>query len=292
MTTATTNTVITSTNDAEFRTWITELSNNLDTVGSVRTAATGQINLATATKPTASNTTAGYEIRRMNDTLQSTKPVFWKIEYGIGTVASNTPCVWITIGTVDLGNGSLGGLTSVRQQVGTYTSALLSTTTNYKSLYCVKDGFIGVEFKRNSQLANKSMLYFTICRTVNSAGEWTGDGVHFVFGVSSTTANGAISLNFNTSTVDTSQTASNFAYSYGNTTSTLVSLTPQCFRHFHTMPLLQPSIGSCSFLVAEATPDGTTTFKTVGATARTYIVTGHRYGLSDVTNAYMAFLWE
>lgn len=102
-------------NDADFRAWGSGIAAQLAAIGLVRTADTGQINWSTVTKPAAINTAAGYEIWRFDDALQATKPVFIKIEYGVGG-AVDRPSFWFTFGTQTNGAGTLGGQLSARNQ--------------------------------------------------------------------------------------------------------------------------------------------------------------------------------
>lgn len=97
--------------DAEFRTWGSGLAAQLLAMGLVQTSDTGQINWTTVTRP-AINTYGGYEIWRFADTLQATKPVFFKLEYGISSVADR-PALRFTVGTGSNGTGTING------QIGT-----------------------------------------------------------------------------------------------------------------------------------------------------------------------------
>ena len=99
---------------ADFRTWGSAISTGIPTVGWVKTADTGQIDWVNVLAPTAINTFQGYEIWRMDDTLQATHPVFLKIEYGSGANTSY-PAIAVTVGTGSDGVGNLTG------QIGTRT---------------------------------------------------------------------------------------------------------------------------------------------------------------------------
>ena len=105
------------TSDTTFRNWGSAISAALASIGWVQAADTGQINWTTVTKPTATNTAAGYEIWRMNDSLQATNPVYLKIEYGCAG-ALTTPAIWITVATGSNGAGTLAGQVGSRQIVG------------------------------------------------------------------------------------------------------------------------------------------------------------------------------
>jgi hypothetical protein len=108
----------TLTGDTEFRNWGQAISNALAAMGLVKTSDTGQINFTTVAKPTGATTVAGYEIWRFNDALQATTPVFIKLEYGTGNVAT-AHGMWITIGSSTDGAGNLTGVQiSTRKQSG------------------------------------------------------------------------------------------------------------------------------------------------------------------------------
>ncbi|MER3499770.1 MAG: hypothetical protein C4308_14680, partial [Chitinophagaceae bacterium] len=96
--------------DAEFRAAAQFLANTLEAGGIIKTADTGQINLATATFPTANDTVAGYEIRRFSDSLQSSAPIFLKFEYGRG-FAVYEMALFLTIGT---GSSGAGNITNIK----------------------------------------------------------------------------------------------------------------------------------------------------------------------------------
>jgi len=99
--------------------------------GWVQAAETGQVNWTTVTKPTVTNTAAGFEIWRMNDSLQATAPVFMKIEYGSG---SNTaiPGLWITVGSATNGAGTLSGTMSTRVGPMAYSNAVNAYPSRFR----------------------------------------------------------------------------------------------------------------------------------------------------------------
>lgn len=95
--------------DANFRAWVQFISDNLQTAGFIKTADTGQVDTATVTRPLAVSTYQGYEIRRMDDALQASVPVFIKIEYGSLNNAATNPAIRLTIGTGSNGSGTITG---------------------------------------------------------------------------------------------------------------------------------------------------------------------------------------
>lgn len=88
-----------------FQSWYNAITTALfTTLGVTQTADTGQIGAAAAVP--AANTSAGYVIGRFNDTLQSTTPIFFKLEFGTG--AAGVPQMWLTVGTSSNGSGTIG----------------------------------------------------------------------------------------------------------------------------------------------------------------------------------------
>ena len=154
--------------DAIFRTWGGAISAALSSIGWIQGGDTGQINWTTVTKPTLINTAAGFEIWRMNHTLQATKPVFLKIEYGCSGALS-IPAIWITVGTGTNGAGTLTGQVGARQIIGPG-----SGTTGVTASY-----FSGNTSRLTAYLWD-SVSYYTLImieRTHDGAGADTNLGV-------------------------------------------------------------------------------------------------------------------
>lgn len=103
--------------DDEFRAWGLWISDALTTAGIPKTADSGQVDWGTVTKAATQYTAAGYEIRRFNDALQATAPVYFKIEFGAGHPDVTAPSIWITIGTGSDGAGVITGPNTSRIQV-------------------------------------------------------------------------------------------------------------------------------------------------------------------------------
>jgi hypothetical protein len=180
MTTASTNTVFDHTSDAGFRTWGNELMTMLiTTLGLTQTTDTGQLAFPmTATTRPATTTAAGYYILKFNDTLQSTTPIFIKIEPGTGGT-STSPGLWVTVGTGSNGSGTLTGLSS--RASCTVNAGPLSTVTNYTSRGCYNatQGVLWIDFKQNGAVANESMYSFMVIRSVDNTGAPTSAAIGF-----------------------------------------------------------------------------------------------------------------
>ena len=136
--------------DANFRLWGGGLSNAIQAVGLVRTADTGQINWSTVTRPLADSAMQGYEIFRFNDTLQSTAPIFLKIEYGSGDYGASCPSFKTTIGKGTDGAGNITGV--------------LHATANTQALNATNTG----DFLSYVSSGDGSMLVFSLWPTATT----------------------------------------------------------------------------------------------------------------------------
>jgi hypothetical protein len=150
------------------------VGDNMAAFGMVRTADTGQTDSGSLTSTSGSNTVIGYQIYRFNDTLQSTTPVFIRVEYGSG--ASNSiPAIWITVGFSTDGAGNITGTNkSVRTQLmsGTFLDAAVpgSFCSGDSSRFCVN--LFG-----NTGAAGTYSFGFAIERSKASDGTDNADGV-------------------------------------------------------------------------------------------------------------------
>lgn len=92
-----------------FRAWGLAWSTALQAADALqKTTDTGQVDWSTVTGPTVANTVSGYEMYRFKDSLQSTAPIFLKVEWGNGTTAANGQ-MWFTVGTGSDGAGTITG---------------------------------------------------------------------------------------------------------------------------------------------------------------------------------------
>lgn len=73
------------------------------------------------TSTTGGSTVIGYEVYRFADTLQSTVPCFFKVEYGVGG-NNGMPGLWITLGSASDGAGNIQGLGITTRQTITGVS--------------------------------------------------------------------------------------------------------------------------------------------------------------------------
>lgn len=173
MATSTQSLITSVTTDQGFRDFCTGVSTGLQAAGLTQTSDTGQINLSTVTKPATTNTSGGYQIYRFSDALQSTHPVFIRVEYA--TAASASSCsLNISTGTSTNGAGVLGGQTSTQVVMRNLGSV---STANF---YFSGDGSrIAMAGGFNVAGAANNMMW-CVERLRNSSGANTADG-HYLF---------------------------------------------------------------------------------------------------------------
>lgn len=84
--------------------------------GVIRVPTTNDINWATVARPGGGLPAVGHDIFRFNDDLQAASPLFIKVQYGQG--ATNTPALFITLGTaIDAAGNFTGVLISTTKQL-------------------------------------------------------------------------------------------------------------------------------------------------------------------------------
>lgn len=135
------------TTDAEFRAWVAAVIAQLNAIGLVQTADTGQIDTATVTRPGGTNTQAGYAVFRFDDALQSSKPVFLRFGFGTGSSVNN-PSLWLTLGTATDGAGNLSNLfrTAVQR-----TMSFGSVTAEASACFDPATGTLWAHWPTNAQ---------------------------------------------------------------------------------------------------------------------------------------------
>jgi hypothetical protein len=172
--------VVDNATDAHFRAWASFIDSVfLQTSCWVDTAASGSINLATVLAPTLANTAQGYKVYRMDDTLQSTVPVFVKIEYGSGASATS-PGFWFTVGTTHDGAGNLGTILFARTQ-------LASGGSSSSTAKCVGSASNNrVTFAVFLSIVNTYPSWFSLERTKDATGADTNTGLLLAFGRANT----------------------------------------------------------------------------------------------------------
>lgn len=291
MTTRTTVTVIDQSTDAAFQTWVAEYISMLTSVGLVQTSDTGQINTATVTRA-AVNTSAGYAIFRMNDSMQGSAPIFFRFEFGSGS-AITTPRLLMNVGTATNGAGTLSGGDSATQYTlsNVPPSSAVTTRTSYA---CAVDGCVWLSWKLNGSGSSGilPMGFFMLARYTDSTGAPTAGGYTVVYSNSSTTITSTRSWNFATSTGFTqasSQAAIGLQTAW-NVTTSLVSGQPQAYQMPYITPRVMPHNFVCCVLGSEAALGIQFQATLTGSTSRNYI--DGCPATNSTTSIALGLIWE
>lgn len=280
--------------DAGFRAWGSDFAAKLALVGLVQTADTGQINWGTVTRP-GTNTDAGYEIWRFNDTQQGTAPIYIRFGYGTGTSATRGR-IRITVGTGTNGAGTITG-TATTGTIEAGPSANITDDGTSRTCYmCHVDGCF---WYARGTTSTADMSHFFICRTADSSGAADANGAYTL--TSEAVSSGqhrTQSLRFAaTAAAYTAETSSGrAAQAIGRETSTLVGGVPQVIPVIGWSPQMYPVFGLGVVLLSEIPDLSTFTWTPFGATSHTYIVLNQRLGLhwnANNTALYgLALIWE
>jgi hypothetical protein len=175
MTTSTFTSPVDSDTDTDFRAWGSQISAQLQAVGLVQTADTGQIDWTTVSISGYPGS-VGYEIYEFSasDPFQAGTPVVFKLEYG--AASAEAPEMWLTVGASSDGAGNITG-TYKTNRVNFMGSANPTFNSAFPSYICHKpaSGFLGVALKIGSYGSNTGYAFF-ITRTNDTSGAATGDG--------------------------------------------------------------------------------------------------------------------
>jgi hypothetical protein len=292
MTTRTTVSVIDQSTDAAFQAWVSEYINMLTSVGLVQTSDTGQINPATVTRA-AVNTSAGYAIFRMNDSMQSSASIFFRFEFGSGSSNTN-PRLLMFIGTGTNGAGTLTGGDSATQYTLSLNATPTNATTTRTSYACAVDGCAWLCWKLSGSGSTGilPMGFFMLARYTDSTGAPTAGGYTVIYSNSSTTIQSTRSWNFATSTgftLTSSQSAIGLQTAW-NVTTSLVSGQPQAYQMPYITPRVQPHNFVCCVLGSEASLGVQFQATLTGSTSRNYI--NGSQATNSTTSIALGLIWE
>lgn len=294
MTTSLVNAAIQQTDDATFRAWVKQVIDQLVAVGLVKTADTGQIDTATVLRPTAGNTSAGYAIFAFptTDTLQATRPVVFKLEFGsFGTVS--LPSMWLTVGAGSDGAGAITGISHARVQIGRNLAPGTAVNNSYAVLVPAL-GFFGFHGWNASGVTTTpfGQFFLSIARPTDDAAAPLGDGLSMMY-------NNATQLLQTTYSYTDAKTINVNTRDFCHIPSGLISGTVgtdvQLFRHFCATPRVRNLPQTVTYLSADIGKGASFTATLVGATARTYMPFGDGLQAASANNRtadVLAMLWE
>lgn len=263
-----TDTVFNHATDADFRTWGAQFSAALLAVGLTHTADTGQIDWTTVLNPASGS--AGYEIWRFNDTLQATKPIF--IRFDFGSQSAGVPAIWVQIGTATDGAGNFTGVSfSTALAPMTINTLIASGVTPYANYFCYSTvvGALCIAFKLGG--AGLTAPGYGMCligRSCDSTGAPTTTGVTiYTGGVSPAVAQSVV---FGLAAYAQHQ---NYGLVVGNVLGSAVGANVQAYLNWAHYPRVEPVNWACS-LISDEFPRVLFTTPLVGATAHTYLSLG------------------
>ncbi len=282
--------------DAKFRTWGLAISSALTASGLTQTADTGQINWTTVLRPTAAITKAGYEVWRFNDSLQATRPIFLKIEYGSNNHASGqNPGLWLTVGTATDGAGTVSGMgLPVVALFSASTVASTNTTALVGAAYSTAAGAMSL---LGGLLAMTTIHpgCWTVSRTCDSSGVPTGDGVSvsYVPSVGNVTTRSA-TYSPPVQYAAFTGTACGVPYPAASVSS---GGSVQLYKNYAWLGVLHPIMGQLSYYTTDIVAMTSFAAAPFGATSRTYLPLGVANATAfnsnnSNTSSIAAVIWE
>lgn len=289
--------VATNATDASFRSWGSTLAAAIVTAGLIKTTDTGQVDWATVTTSATVGLSRGYEVYRFNDPLQSTAPIFIKLEFGTSASSANTPGAWVTIGTGSDGAGNITGVLMARTPVN--RAAALSGSAAWPVYVCVKDGFFGLAAFHGNGGVNRGGILLVVERVKDDAAANLDEAIYVL--------SGSLSLNSPTGQVIVFSSGAIYTgvacHIPQGATASVVGSDVQVFRHFPPTPRLRYSSGVCTYVNSEFASGTASAFTLalVGSTPRTYIPLGNLGIASGAevmaltalsSGSALAMLWE
>ena len=159
-----------------FRAWGSAVSAALGQM-LTRVTQTGEINWATVNAPVATNTFQGFEVYRLNDSLQSTAPLFFKFEYGSAPSSAQLPAIKLTIGKSVDGSGSVSNVlqSAINVLSGNNSAAVLS------NCYISNGDGSGFVFSLQPDVPNTIGGFCCVERSRNSQGQPTANALVLSF---------------------------------------------------------------------------------------------------------------
>lgn len=271
----------TTSNDALFRSWGSMINAALSGIGLVQASDTGQINWTTVTWPGTVSTAAGYEIWRFNDSLQSTAPVFVKVEYGRWTgFTFSVYALWITIGTGTNGAGTITG-TSTTRTVYTFGSPVQTIF----GMQDTDDCSYSMAIQYHGSTGNHTLV-FERTRNVDTLAP-DSRGVFF-YGLMNTNNSSMISGSYQFHAIDfvnalsttTGSWLGNFVEATGAWTASGTTVAQE--QYWGMNGSLSPLVGMAAYPVNGLATGGRYTITRRDSKTRTYLCTGMRINSSTL----------
>lgn len=282
------------TTDAKFRAWTLAVSTAIQACGLTKTSDTGQIDHATVSRPTAANTKAGYEIYRFNDSLQATKPIFIRIDYGsAGQASGQNPSTWLTVGTATDGAGNISGVGMAVTQGYSGTSATTNAAMMVGAAYSATVGACTII----SGIASSTGFHpgvWVVARTCDSStGAPDGNGVY----VMTSSGSAAASNNHKGATFSPALSYASRPIGAGVpyvSASVSSGGNVQLYKNYAVLGVLFPTMGTVSFFNTDIITSTVFTATPFGSTARSYLALTTLLGFNSSQDTAIAgaIFWE
>jgi hypothetical protein len=285
--------IVSSVQDNAYAAFFPALFNAMSVGGWVRAGDTGQL-LAISGSP--SNGIQGYQIWRMNDTLQSTAPIYMKIKFGAitsnysnGSTSYNGYSAYPIQMSIQIGEGTDGSGNIVNEIIPeTYlnNSNQNKNLNSYNNYFCMTPS----SFNFSAMPACGYPIYVGIERTKDSSGNDTAEGIYFLSKDTSLTMRQI----FGSALTNKYEIFYETRCFYPTGITTLASgpnfsLVPIVFGNLYglrpspTYSLVHPTADFASYTTITLPLNGNT---------RTFLASGAPVGLSYSPSAYYAMLWE
>lgn len=313
--------------DSELQTWLTDLFDNLTgTGGLVQTADTGQLDHTTVVVPAATPSQVteyvlGYWIFRFDDALQSTDPIFIKLEitYNGSTAVQDRKTMgsYVKVGTGSNGTGTLTGAVSntltISHARGNDDASPASITGSCKIVYNEDRGFFGIAYGRAAHRGyqgaynhNRCIVNFFISRKQAANGDAIGGGFCLVatdqkYGRNYPSDGNFINVSWlRTQTITTEKNPTNDADLWSSFPFMYVPKSVgdevQCMRHYHLPYQDKPTTNYNMVAVYFDTIGSNQEFELVsgGTEPSNFICLGREYALRPYDGRHwtLAILWE
>lgn len=265
--------------------WMGGVNSLLLSAGLQQTTDTGQLVTPTSSGLTATANLYGYQIFKFPDTLQSTTPIFLRVEYR--SMAAGNPTMLFSVGGATDGAGTLTGPTFT---AGTLVSpSSYNATTAVPSYACYTDGTFACVLGYGvnggpGAVTSTCLTNIVIDRPRSSTGVAQSDGFLCEAGnVNAVTMSRSI---FGSSPPVTSAMIPALIPSL-SATGSADSTSVNVFRHYMMVPGVRPSLGALSYFYGEFTPLTPITVTVLGA-SHTYLPMGRAMGGWSATSQQIA----
>lgn len=271
---------------------VTSVQTIMGYAGFTASADTGQLVIGNLTWSGTTNSTFGYQVYYLDDSLHGTYPIYVRIYYRIPT--TNVLGIGLTVGHATDGAGNITGF-----KVGSDTTYMFSAGSNgwgsssSTSLAVTLDGY-GFWSLANSATSGGNPWFMIAREWDDATGDIAGTGNYALtyFGAAGSTAPTQVCVDRTLSATITQSNA--VAFVPGLVTNSQDAATTDIFRHYHQYPVFTVAGNAHTYHVGEiATGTSYSAQVLTGGASRTFFATGIPRMAAGSTGAHgLAVLWE